>query len=394
MFVNRVAGTFASTVSFCFVCAASTIILLNPSDLYSQEREKSVGNVANVVGKAEVIRNGTAIPLKKGTEIFATDTLITKEKTAIKIQFLDGGTFTAFENASVKISEYKVTTDKDKVTLKSVFDVAKGKVRFFVKPQAQGKNDATYKTSNAVMGIRGTSGFIDASQPDKTQLIVLTGKVEVSNPALPRVPPVLVKPNEITSVAKSVPPTLPKPVSPALLNNLNSESARVDAGSIPPPAAGGGNTPQKEGSSPDAKQGSPDNKSAPESSPATEQGDKNNAPAKVEKKALFTPDGGAGIAVETKTADGKTVPNIAPIVTDKKQENQRVNIEQSASKNQQLIQADQAMGNAISDKTLKSVQSAQKATQVQEDLLKTKTQEATAPVSGKKNVRIKIEVPQ
>jgi hypothetical protein len=180
-----------------------------------------------LIGKASIIRNGNSLPVKKGMEIFATDELITEKRTAVKIIFSDGGNFMAFEDSKVKISEYKFKSAGDKSSLKSVFDVAKGKVRFFVKPETGRTNETNFKTSNAVMGIRGTSGFIDASNPNNTQLVVLTGKVEVSNPKFPG-QSVLVPPNQMTNVVAGKAPTPPKVAPPSLVAGLNAQAEKVD----------------------------------------------------------------------------------------------------------------------------------------------------------------------
>lgn len=239
----------------------------------------SIGKLGNVLGKAEIVRDGKSLSATKGMEIFATDELITTDKTAVKILFHDGGTFMAFEKASVKISEYQVKTNGKDTNVKSAFDIAKGKVRFFVKPQANGKNDVTIKTANAVMGIRGTSGFIDATDPSKTQLVVLTGKVEVSNPKLPG-QTVMVPPNQFTDVVGARPPTGPKPAPINLLSNLNSEASSVDAGTVIP-------------SNSEAKAEKQEEKKAEPSAK-----EESAAPVKGEKKTVFSPDGGSTVVVD------------------------------------------------------------------------------------------------
>ena len=221
--------------------AASLAFALSLSALQAMAEEKPIGSLGSIIGKAQVLRGDKTLPATKGMKVFPSDSLVTSDKTAVKIQFDDGGTFMAFENAKVKIEEYKFQAGGEGAgTLKSAFEIAKGKVRFFVKPQPKGKVDTKYKTANAVMGIRGTSGFIDASKPGQTQLVVLTGKVEVSNPANPS-QKVLVPPNQMTEVTGSAGvPTPPKPAPAALMSSLNSEANKVD-----PKGNGGESQPQK-----------------------------------------------------------------------------------------------------------------------------------------------------
>ena len=218
---------FAHNLRFCARWMIFALIIGIAWPLAALAQGAAIGTLGSIIGKAVIVREGKSIPGKKGMEIFATDELQTEQRTAVKINFTDGGNFMAFEDSKVKISEYKFKAAGDKSSLKSAFDVAKGKVRFFVKPQPGRTNETNFKTSNAVMGIRGTSGFIDASNPNNTQLVVLTGKVEVSNPKFPG-KTVTVPPNQMTSVAAGKAPTPPKVAPPALVAGLNANAEKVD----------------------------------------------------------------------------------------------------------------------------------------------------------------------
>ena len=219
--------------------------------------EDAIGNLGSIIGKATILRNGKPLPAQKGMAIFASDELQTGARTAIKINFNDGGNFMAFEDSKVKIAEYKFKAEGSASSVKSAFEIAKGKVRFFVKPEPGRKNDAKYATSNAVMGIRGTSGFIDASKPGSTQLVVLTGKVQVENPKFPG-QSVLVPPNQMTSVASASAPTPPRAAPPQMIRSLNTQAKQVDpntGNNEKPEGATGGKAEQEEKKG-DSKEGS------------------------------------------------------------------------------------------------------------------------------------------
>ncbi len=186
-----------------------------------------MGTLGSIIGKAHILRQGKKIPAKRGMPIYPSDSLVTAKKTAVKIKFSDGGTFMAFENSAVKISEYNVKRTGKKLSLKSAFDIAKGKVRFFVKPGKNRVNKATYRTKNAVMGIRGTSGYIDATKPGKTQLIVTTGRVEIANPVNPA-QTVMVPANHMSDIEGAAPPKAAQPAPPSLIQNLNRQSRSAD----------------------------------------------------------------------------------------------------------------------------------------------------------------------
>ncbi|KAB8033311.1 FecR family protein [Fluviispira multicolorata] len=233
-----------------------------------------IGKLANIIGKAEVVRSGKTLPAEKNMPIFETDDLITYDKTAIKIEFNDGSNLMAFQDAKIKISEYRIKAKgKDSSDLKSAIEVIKGKVRFFVKPQEDAKVDAKYKTSNSVMGIRGTSGFIDTSSVGNTQIIITTGTVEVTSLADPT-KSVVVPANKYTEVIENRPPTQPKTAPPMIINRLNAEATMVDPNF-------------KESEKPAPKpEGAPKKK---EENPSS--GSNDGKPPSSEKKQVFNTDG-------------------------------------------------------------------------------------------------------
>lgn len=208
--------------------------VVSPQFIYAQNQNTAagIGKIANIIGKIDILRNGKTIPGEKDAIIFETDELQTYDKTAVKLLFNDGSNLMAFQNAHLKLIEYKIKAKTETVNdVKSAIDVVKGKVRFFVKPQESeaenGKTDAKFKTSNSVMGIRGTSGFIDASIPGNTQVIVTTGTVQVTSIVDPS-KSVVVAANLYTEIVGNKAPTVPKVIPPAILNKLNSDAKALD----------------------------------------------------------------------------------------------------------------------------------------------------------------------
>jgi len=208
--------------------------VVSPHFIYAQNQNTAagIGKIINIIGKIDILRNGKTISGEKDAVIFETDELQTYDKTAVKLLFNDGSNLMAFQNAHLKLIEYKIKAKTETVNdVKSAIDVVKGKVRFFVKPQESesenGKTDAKFKTSNSVMGIRGTSGFIDASIPGNTQVIVTTGTVQVTSIADPS-KSVVVAANLYTEIVGNKAPTVPKVIPPAILNKLNSYAKARD----------------------------------------------------------------------------------------------------------------------------------------------------------------------
>ena len=181
--------------------------------------EEEVGKIDNVIGDAEIYDGKTVLAIKKDLPVHPSDIIVTKENALVKILFYDGADIIMYEKTELKIKEYKVNIDADKKSLKSVFEDIKGKIRFFVKPDKNVNNDVKYKTSNAVMGVRGTGGYIVAPDIAQTQLVVTTGTVQLSNPAAPDIVQE-VKENQWGKIEADKPPPPPEPVTPEIMSTL------------------------------------------------------------------------------------------------------------------------------------------------------------------------------
>lgn len=210
----------------------ATFVLPSVTFAQNTNAPAEIGKISNIIGKIDILRNGKTLLGEKDSVVLETDELQTYEKTAVKIIFNDGSNLMAFQNAHIKLIEYKIKGKAENVSdVKSAIDVVKGKVRFFVKPQqnenVSGKVDAKFKTSNSVMGIRGTSGFIDASIPGNTQVIITTGTVEVTSLADPS-KSVVVAANLFTEITGNRAPTIPRNIPPAILNKLNADAKALD----------------------------------------------------------------------------------------------------------------------------------------------------------------------
>ncbi|WP_186644932.1 FecR family protein [Fluviispira vulneris] len=234
---------------------------------------ESIGKLANIIGKAEILRAGKNIPAEKNMQIFETDIVTTFEKTAIKIEFNDGSYLMAFQDSKIKLAEYNIKAKENNANdLKSAIEVAKGKIRFFVKPQEDGKVDAKFKTSNSVMGIRGTSGYIDTSAIGNTQILVTSGSVEVTSLADPTKSVVLSE-NKYSEIIGNRPPTPAKTAPPMLINRLNAEASLIDP-----------NYKQSEKPAPKPE-------GAPKKDKNPSKGSNDNNPVPAEKKQVFNTDG-------------------------------------------------------------------------------------------------------
>lgn len=290
--------------------------LSRPFLAFSQGGEP-VATLGNVLGKVQVIRGTQVLEAKKGLSVLASDKLETQAKSAVKIQFLDGGSIVAFEGTTLTIQEYKVQKESGgsgESTVKSSMDLAKGKIRFFIKPNQAGKNDVKFKTSSAVMGIRGTSGAI-AVEGGKTTAGLFTGKAEFVNPAGAKVGIIA---NQQVSVSATDKMIKVEPLS-TNLKNLDTQSKQVD------PSVGQDSGNKQEGNkSPEKKEEKPsenNNKSDSKEGPKSKENDPKSAPSsepKTDPKADPKSDPKSTGSTSPSSAPKTVEPEPVPVKVDKK----------------------------------------------------------------------------
>jgi hypothetical protein len=188
----------------------------------AQNEAMPVAELASTMGKVSVLRNGERIASVKGMKLFASDQIVTGANSVAKILFADGSNFVVLQEGSVEVEAYWTEAHGTKTTINSMFNLVRGKARFFFKPR-EGGHEGVVKTANAVMGVRGTAFFVDtgnsrqtgnATEKKKTEVIVLSGIVAMHNPQKPEAE-VLVKANEASVVEETTAPTPPAPAPKA-----------------------------------------------------------------------------------------------------------------------------------------------------------------------------------
>jgi hypothetical protein len=120
-----------------------------------------IGNVATLTGAATVTRNNTSTPLKLQDDIYLNDVLQTSANSTLGITFNDATTFNLTAHASITVDNY-VYEDGGKQNA-AVFDIAKGTVAFVAAAVAR-TGDMKISTPTATLGIRGTTGLVEAPQ--------------------------------------------------------------------------------------------------------------------------------------------------------------------------------------------------------------------------------------
>jgi hypothetical protein len=122
--------------------------------------DKSVGQVATLQGRATVTRAGAAAAaaLKVADPIFKNDTLETAPDTTLGVTFDDQTTFSLSPNTRLVIDNFIYKTGGNANA--ASFNVALGTAAFVASLVAK-TGDMQITTSNATLGIRGTTGVVE-----------------------------------------------------------------------------------------------------------------------------------------------------------------------------------------------------------------------------------------
>lgn len=225
----------------CFAIAAFILPLaqIQPQLLeqyaFAQNQALPVAQLASAMGKVFILRSGEKLSSAKGMKLYASDQIVTGPNSVAKIVFADGSNFVVLQEGSVEVEAYWTEAHGTKTAINSMFNLVRGKARFFFKPR-EGGHEGYVKTANAIMGVRGTAFFVDSgnggsnkdgSKKEKTELIVLSGVVAVHNPQKPEAE-VMVKANEATTIASEAPPA-----PPALANTAEIAVLEKQATALP-----------------------------------------------------------------------------------------------------------------------------------------------------------------
>jgi hypothetical protein len=133
------------------------LLVIWVSSSYAQEPEP-IGIVTAVKGDVVVVSGGKSEVVEKGTNVFLGDRFETKDASGVKIVFNDDTLISLGENTNFDITEF-VYTPKER---KSYYNIFKGKLKGIVQKVEGKDSNVEFATPNAVAGIKGTTGYIDA----------------------------------------------------------------------------------------------------------------------------------------------------------------------------------------------------------------------------------------
>jgi len=159
-------------VAVGILCAA---LFLGHSFLLAQE--KAVGKVVAMEGRASITRQGKNIPAALLAEIYPADTVVTARGSKLKILFIDDSILALGGRSKIIIEKFLYQGKEKKG--EASFNLTLGKARALL-----GKahlKDSLYeiKTPTAIAGVRGTHFIVWVVSARLTQILVLSGEVEV-----------------------------------------------------------------------------------------------------------------------------------------------------------------------------------------------------------------------
>ena len=179
--------------------------------------EKEVGNIKDMRGSANILREKQKYEAQKNEPVFKADTVRTFEKSRVKILFIDDSLVMVGENTSFLISEHL----KDKANI-SVFNLIDGVMNVIV-----GKKGFEVHTPTAVSSARGTS-FVVWTEKGKTGMAVTEGRVELRNAQAGVGEKILINAGNTSYVEIGKPPVVSVKTHPDLIKRYYEQTLEPD----------------------------------------------------------------------------------------------------------------------------------------------------------------------
>jgi len=190
---------------------------------------QEVGTVASVEGAAEIGNGGAWTAAATGSPVHRGDQLRTGTPGRMRVVFQDDSVLVVSESSFVTVNEQVFNPSTGKA--KSYLELLQGKVSAVVGDYYnRAGNSYEIKTVTAVAGVRGTE-FSMAYNPqlDVTEVVGISGHIEVHSMVDPTGPGVLVTANEVTTIPHGSLPSAPRKLDETLfrqrLEGINFISA-------------------------------------------------------------------------------------------------------------------------------------------------------------------------
>ena len=149
------------------------------SNLFAQSSDV-VGKVAVSSGNVTALNNGQKRQLKISDSIMNNDTILTEDRSSVKLLFSDETVIDLGPKSSFKVSDYALKSGDNRT---ETFSLLFGKMRSLVTKKVGPQGKVQYKTGSTVMGVRGTEFVVDNPQGSLTpnaSIVVVSGIVAVA----------------------------------------------------------------------------------------------------------------------------------------------------------------------------------------------------------------------
>lgn len=173
-------------------------------------RAEDVGSIAAMDGVVEIGGDGTWTPAAVGTVVRLGDTIRTGRPGRVRVVFRDDTVLNVGHDSQVVVDEQVFNPDAG--TFSSVFRLLQGKVRtlvseYYMEPRAK----LQVVTPTSVSGVRGTEFIVVYDvEREVTEVVGITNEVTVESVLIPVGRAVIVRPRELSIVARGKYPTEPR----------------------------------------------------------------------------------------------------------------------------------------------------------------------------------------
>jgi hypothetical protein len=201
-------------------CLGGTLLALVALALTAARASgQDVGSISGVEPTAEIGRAGAWTPAAAGAAVQIGDVLRTGHPGRMSLVLQDDSVLTIGEGSELVIDDQVFTPDQGMV--RTALRLVQGKIRALVSEYYQGRRGGfEVKTPTALAGVRGTD-FVVVHTPsiDTTEVVGVTGRVEVNSVMQPERNGVVVTARERTMVARGELPRAPQKLSETLFRS-------------------------------------------------------------------------------------------------------------------------------------------------------------------------------
>jgi hypothetical protein len=177
--------------------------------------DQPIGSITAIEGEVFLSHRGdtAAFPAMLGDPIYLYDHIQTEKQSRVQLLFEDESLLNLAENTYIQITEHIYSPEENRRS--SVFRIMMGKVRAIVGRYFSGAGSRyRVSTPTAIIGVRGTHFFVDATLSDETTVVCIDSATDLVVRNIQEDVPgeVILTTRLMTKVLEGMPPSLPTAV--------------------------------------------------------------------------------------------------------------------------------------------------------------------------------------